>query len=699
MPTGSRKRRFGDFEADLETGELRKFGIPIKIQDQPMRVLAALLERRGELVTREEFQQRLWPDVQALDFEHGLNMAVRKLRTALNDSADTPRFIETLPKKGYRFIAPVVAGEQSPAPLPAPLPLRLARHRATLAIVAVLLLAGLAASWRPKPEGPMKLSVSYSGSGAITQLSFAPDGSTLAFTASSPGEGTRIFLKSPGIGLPRRLTEDTETTHTESEVAWIPDGSGISYVRKQKEGLESLYAVSPAGGASRKLIDLGDAGGYSWAPNAKSLAVSLSRDKSQYAIFSLRPSDGTLQQLSHPPPENPSAGTPLGGDISPQFSPDGSKIAFARGLASTMVILVMPAEGGPPIELARHRGRIRSIAWSANGEEILYSTRARPSLPSMYRVALRDASPSAVPSVSIGVDIPALAVSPKDGRLAYVVASVRSGIWHYGLTPSSPPARVAESDGFQSSPSFAPDGKRFAFSSNRSGNSEIYVSGIDGKQPMQLTSIANGASGWPRWSPDGRSIVFDSRIEGKPGIYVIDAEGGAPRLVSEGAGDAMMPEWSPDGRSIYYTRSAPGGKTDIWRIRASGGHATRITSDEGYGALPSPDGSVLYVGRRSEATLRAIPVSGGPAIQTVPGPRPHYMVAARSGIYFVEQTPVPGPQRLLHFDFVTKKTTQKLSLQGPPVPPALAISRDETAALFAQLDDFLSRIMIVESLR
>src|SRR5215831_5595726 len=99
--------RFGPFEADFQTGELRKHGLRLKIQDQPMLLLKALVERPGELVSREELQERLWPGVAYLDFEHGLNMAVKKLRTALRDSAETPRYIETLARKGYRFVATV----------------------------------------------------------------------------------------------------------------------------------------------------------------------------------------------------------------------------------------------------------------------------------------------------------------------------------------------------------------------------------------------------------------------------------------------------------------------------------------------------------------------------------------------------------------------------------------------------------------
>src|SRR6185503_16551355 len=99
--------RFGAFELDLRTGELRKAGIRVNLPEQPFQVLKALLDRPGDLVTREELRQRLWPAETFVDFEHGLNAAVRRLRDALGDSADAPRFVETLPRRGYRFIAPV----------------------------------------------------------------------------------------------------------------------------------------------------------------------------------------------------------------------------------------------------------------------------------------------------------------------------------------------------------------------------------------------------------------------------------------------------------------------------------------------------------------------------------------------------------------------------------------------------------------
>jgi len=107
-----RRLAFGVFELDLAAGELRKRGVRIRLQQQPVQVLAMLLEHAGQVVSREELQKALWPADTFVDFDHGLNSAMNRLREALRDSAENPRFIETLPKRGYRFIAPI----EVPAP-------------------------------------------------------------------------------------------------------------------------------------------------------------------------------------------------------------------------------------------------------------------------------------------------------------------------------------------------------------------------------------------------------------------------------------------------------------------------------------------------------------------------------------------------------------------------------------------------------
>jgi eukaryotic-like serine/threonine-protein kinase len=160
MPLTTRTRwaRFGAFEADLRSGELRKHGIRLKLQHQPFQVLALLIEQPGEVVTREDLRQKLWPADTFVDFDTGLNSAIKKLRDALSDSAEEPRYIETLPRRGYRFIAQVEkkepsssAAEEIPAPHPSPaLTSKTWNERLILvgASVAAMLVVAAFASWR-----------------------------------------------------------------------------------------------------------------------------------------------------------------------------------------------------------------------------------------------------------------------------------------------------------------------------------------------------------------------------------------------------------------------------------------------------------------------------------------------------------------------------------------------------------------------
>src|SRR6202035_900931 len=123
--------RFGSFEADLREARLSKGGIRIRLQEQPFQILVLLLERPGQVVTREEICQKLWSNDTFVEFDDALNTAVRKLRAALNDSADNPRFLETVPRRGYRFVAPVSSMPelQTAVPIAAPVKNRASRHR------------------------------------------------------------------------------------------------------------------------------------------------------------------------------------------------------------------------------------------------------------------------------------------------------------------------------------------------------------------------------------------------------------------------------------------------------------------------------------------------------------------------------------------------------------------------------------------
>src|SRR5580692_10295308 len=193
--------RFGVFELDFQTGELRKSGVRIKLADQPFRILAALMEQPGELVTREQLIDRIWHGETAGDFEQGLNRAVSKLRDALSDRAANPRFIETLPGRGYRFIAEI-QGQQVEAEKPRP-----RRQRFVLLASATLLLAsvvgGAVKMLMPAPVASLRWRKLTTDS-YIKNPPALTDGSRLYFAASFEGEQFIAQVPVTG-GHPARL--------------------------------------------------------------------------------------------------------------------------------------------------------------------------------------------------------------------------------------------------------------------------------------------------------------------------------------------------------------------------------------------------------------------------------------------------------------------------------------------------------------
>src|SRR5579863_10769315 len=219
--------RFAVFEFDIETGELRKHGLRIKLQGQPISVLAILIEHAGETVTRDELQKRLWPVDTYVDFEHSLNAAVKRLRAALGDSADAPRFVETLPRQGYRFIAPLnrpetinpvvtqpdksqTASDVPPAVAGNPKPAGWRRSLLSAAgAAAVLIAAGLwlqtTESFWQNPIAGARFQTVTDFDGVAQESAVSRDGHFVAFLSDRDGQAD-VWVTQAGSGLFHNLT-------------------------------------------------------------------------------------------------------------------------------------------------------------------------------------------------------------------------------------------------------------------------------------------------------------------------------------------------------------------------------------------------------------------------------------------------------------------------------------------------------------
>ncbi len=334
---GSERLRFGDYEFDSQSGTLFRDGWPVKIQPQPLQVLGVLLERPGEIVTREQLRTRVWGDATFVEFDQGLNYCIRQVRLALREGASKPQYIETLPKQGYRFIAPV-EGLATPAPIPvsAPIPVPAARRRGWWwpAGAGLLIVAAGCALWllnRPgKATEAVPLPVPLTTyPGYQMSPSFSPEGDRVAFTWHGPKQDNwDIYVKQIGAEEPVRLTKDPADDFAP---AWSPDGRWIAFQRRLSSEKSGVLLIPAVGGAERKLMevlkgeDFGE-GRMSWHPSGQWLVVS-DRNSVQepFALFLVAVETGEKRRLTSPPKG-------LSGDVNPAVSPDGKAIVFTRAI-------------------------------------------------------------------------------------------------------------------------------------------------------------------------------------------------------------------------------------------------------------------------------------------------------------------------------------------------------------------------------
>ena len=538
-------------------------------------------------------------------------------------------------------------------------------------------------------------------SGRELQPTFSPDGNQIAFAWNGEKrDNFDIYVKLVNTATPPlRLTSNPAD---DLFPAWSPDGREIAFVRQS--GSEISIFVAPAlGGAERKLYsgtsaflslyEYGNA--LSWSPDGKYLAFSGQRSpREPNSIFLLSRENLETRQITSPP-----AG--FLGDSTPAFSPDGKVLAFVRGASSRDVeIYVMPATGGDAKRLTFDNRSGRSLAWTADSHDIVFSLWFYGNLR-LWRVSASGGTPEQLAEGGEGGST--LAISRQGDRLAYSQESRDTDIWRVETSGSASmrrPTRLISSTRPDYGPQYSPDGKKIAFTSGRSGSNEIWVCDADGLNPVQLTSFAGPDVGSPRWSPDGRQIAFDSVAAGNRDIFVVGAEGGKPRRLTDGASDEVRPSWSRDGRWIYFGSNRTG-EWQVWKKPAEGGNDVQVTQQGGREAFESFDGNFVYYTRGFGISgIWKAPVAGGDEVRVLDDAFQGFWALLDSGIYFVNLKATPNPT-IDFFSFATGRTKPVAAIEKELqlVAPSLAVSPDGRWILHAKVDRFESDIMLIENFR
>jgi len=713
---------FGPFRLDVAERELTKSQEVVPLTPKAFDTLVALLRNSGHVVEKEALLKEVWPDTFVEEGVLAVNIVA--IRKALSDGDEGRSYIETVPRRGYRFIEAVhsIEGISEDRAAAIEHPPRVnswwVRVRWGLAVGSLALLGSLV--WfmsRSRPSStplsfqPIPLTA-YPG----TELSptFSPDGSQVAFSWDGERQNNfDIYVKLVDRSDAVRLTSHPAR---DSSPAWSPDGRHIAFVR---EG--AIFLIPPLGGAERKVADA-QAHDIAWTRDGKSLAVSSGKFNRRRLIL-LSVDSGDVKELT-----TAALGEePVLGDEAPAVSPDGLNLVFVRQTTSGIAALyLMALAGGEPRRLTQFRSPFPGLAWTADGRELVYAGWVGDAMALWRRSVETPAGSPAkrIEGVESGAFRPVIShpATGSPARLAYARPVFDTNIWVRETSASSPPAhKLVASTRPDTHPQFSPDGRRLAFTSERSGSLQIWVANSDGSNLLQLTMLARGFINAPRWSPDGKVIVFTSTQNNNQDIYSVSADGGPLRRVTSAPSREGRPSWSRNGRWIYFYSNRTG-RPEIWKIPVEGGEWTQVTTDGGHESFESPDGKLLYYEDYGVKGLRSVSSANSPAPRegtvVLGSVRPGYWAVAEKGIYFVELDdksaapqvayyyfnvgiPVSVPPPIKFYDFRMRRITQIGVIEKGVIRgyPGFSVTWDGRYMAWSQVDQGESDLMMIENFR
>ncbi len=617
--------RFGLFEADLSAGELRKRGRKIPLQDQPFRVLTLLLQRPGELVSREEFQRALWPGDTFVEFDEGLNKAIQKLRQALDDSSDNPRFIETLPRKGYRFIAPVdrPAGDVQPARVDgqavSPRARRLQPWHAIVAAAAVAIVGIGLARWLRGPARPLDRPQWVQLTkfpDAVSQPALSPDGRMLGFIRGSstffgPGQ---VYVKILPDGEPSQLTHDDLL---KMSPAFSPDGTRVAYSSIDQDFNWDTWTVSVLGGPPQLLMK--NAGALVWTSPGQVMFSEI-RLGEHMAIAASDESHLGKRDVYMPADEQGMAHRSYP-------SPDGKSVLVVEMEDHLWEpCRLVPMDGSSPGHMVGPPGGgCTAAAWSPDGKW-MYMTTTAVGANHIWRQRFPDGAPEQITSGPTEEE--GIAMAPDGRSFVTAVALQNAALWVHDARGE----RQVSLEGNATEPNFTPDGKKLLYRIVKEAPNEYGFYRDPGE--VRMVDLESGRS--ERVAPglaalnydvsaDGRQVVMETAdSNGKPRVWLASMDRSVPPRQIQNI-EGKMPKFGPDGEILFYRAERKPGMEEsngfIYRVRTDG-TAMRKALEQAVDPLwsASRDGRWIraWVPRpgNGPAAEQALPLDGGPTVLT-----------------------------------------------------------------------------------
>jgi len=578
--------RFGLFDVDLVQGTITRQGIRLKLQEQPFRILAILLQSPGRIVTREELRQALWPEGTHVNFDGSLNAALKKLRGCLQDDAENPRFIETVPRQGYRFLAPVHQVLARPA-----------NNRSSGGPVSFAL-GGEAAARDEGLEIHLSMEPQFTAERAA-ELQKARERSeskkrwmdiSLLTLAILFGSWFLFFIVYP-VPHPslQHMVRITNAGDIDESGGVVSDGSRIFFLQRVG-GRWHLMQTSVEGGNAEMVA----------APFENTRLFAVSPDHSQFLIGEFKRPDDEMALWLWPV----QGGTPRRlGEVTgrdPAWSPDGSEIVFVKG---RNLFLVHP-DGTELREIARPNGQPHAPAWSVDGEIIRFHTdNGSNKTSSIWEM---HADGTHLHTILASVTQPASQSAGQwtaDGKYFLFSGCEKNDCdlwaireaWNWLRRSHRGPVQITRGPDSLHVAIPAETGTRvFAFSLR----SQRELKKIDPKTNEAKFLMPNILADEAEVSPDGTAVLYVNRPDGS--LWVSQMSGGKQLRLTTAPLVPSAPRWSDDGKQILFTGVRPGHPRQIYTISVDGGALREVLPEgrEGASADWSPDGSQIVVSMR-----------------------------------------------------------------------------------------------------
>ncbi len=610
--------QFGGFTIDLRRHGLYRGEERIHLTPKPLETLIYLVENRGRTIEKQELLDAIWKDTFVT--EDNLVHAVREIRRALEDDKDDPRFVQTVPRQGYRFVGEVLAaslagevkrvvaptstiGESEGPHLAKYLPGGIRKGRKRRVIVMSVLLLGLTGfvfglyvflSRSPQvaksEEVFEKLKFTrLTTSGKVTSAVVSPDGRYVIYAQSDEGRES-LWLRQIATTSNVQIIAPANLSY--QGLTFSPDGNHFYYVVRDTKQLGTLYQMPVLGGPPKVFfVNVDSAATFS--PDGKRFAFYRGYPEKSESVLVVANTNGGGEQIlsSHNLPHF----LPIQLDASPAWSPDGAVIACPFGNADgsgryMTVVAVQAADGEIRSITSRRWWEVGHVAWVQNGRGLMITAKEKASSPSQIWYLPFPAGEARQITNDLNSYV-GLSLPGADTRsLVAIQSDVRSSVVIGSDDNASEEIIVSSVDGVAGI-SWTPDG-RIVYASRISGNQDLWIMAKDGRNQKQLTAGA-GDNNWPAVTPDGRYVVFMSDRTGARHIWRMNVDGGNPRQLTSNSGE-RWPRCSPDGKWVVYASIAnpPG----LFKVSIEGGAPVPLTNKTSTYPAISPDGSMIATG-------------------------------------------------------------------------------------------------------